>query len=365
MLISGERGAHRIDHHVVKLGALHFMPHNLVQVLEHGGAKFVKALGFQMGIGQLFICAQLFLIRTVGIGDLEIVGNIHGDVHGTSGNQTVDAPSPQGFNGPREVVVQTGHGNIGAGIGKVNGPERSILENRLARIKVPAEKGVDHLGDNARLAALFGIEKIVINDVASVHGLGRVVAEAADLRANAQRAHKNLVVVQPGLQMHERLAGFIVGMPQIVLIIDAAHAAPATAVKRLHVERIAYMVGNIGQVEQVVVFGRRHPVLFRIWPGFGGNEPGLGNVEPQPNHGAIGRMLLHALESKRVVEQIDAVDQRRLFEPFTRVKMPIGQPVNDQVIACGRRERKGMNADALHINIKALVIVVNNGKAPR
>lgn len=165
-----------------------------------------------MLVGQLFVFGQLFVVAVIGVGNFEIFFNIHGDAHGALGDGAEDAPGQQRFDGPRKVVVQAGNGNIGAGVGKVDGPQCAVFKNGLAGVEVPAEKGVDDLGDDASLAPFVRAEKIVVNLVAAMHRLGGVVMQADDLRPDGQRAHKNVKIIQPGLQVHQHLAGGVVSL---------------------------------------------------------------------------------------------------------------------------------------------------------
>ncbi len=84
------------------------------------------------------------------------------------------------------------------------------------------------------------------DNVPAVHGLGRIVLETYDLWPDSQRANKDLIILQTGLQVHQHLARIIISVRQILLVVDPANAAPATAIKRLHIEGITDLSGDIG-----------------------------------------------------------------------------------------------------------------------
>jgi hypothetical protein len=64
----------------------------------------------------------------------------------------------------------------------------------------------------------------------------------------------------------------------------------------------------------------------------------------------VGAVLLHRLEGERAVEQIEVIHQRGLLEPLARVVVPVGQPVDDEVLADGvtqveRLDRHSLRGD--------------------
>ena len=130
-------------------------------------------------------------------------------------------------------------------------------------------------------------------------------------------AHEDVEVFDGSLQMHHRLAGAVVGLHQRAGVGDAAHPAPATAVKGLHVQWIAELLSSDGrQVEHVIVLVSRELIAVLVGISLGRDQPGLGYLEAQANHGDVGRVLFHALKGERVVEQIDLVEQCGLLEPL-------------------------------------------------
>ncbi len=151
--------------------------------------------------------------------------------------------------------------------------------------------------------------------------------------------------------MHQHLSRRIISLHQFRLIIDPAYPAPPPAIKRLHKQRIAHLLRQLRQIKQIMILRRRHPELLRIRPQLRRNQHRLRHPHPQPDHRAIGRMFLHALEGERIIEQIDAVEQGRLLQPFSRLVMPVGQPVDNQMVAGGRRQLEWMNAYALHLDV--------------
>ncbi len=73
-------------------------------------------------------------------------------------------------------------------------------------------------------------------------------------------------------------------------------------------------------------------VFFGIGPGFGRDQPGIRDIEAKPDHGAVGRVFLHTLEGKGIVEQICTIQEGSLLKPLAGIVMPVSQPVDDQVI---------------------------------
>ena len=162
-----------------------------------------------------------------------------------------------------------------------------------------------------------------------VHRLVR--PEVHDHRLGADReGPRELLVVDRRLQVHEHLAGLVVGLVQVVLVVDAGDAPPAAAVERLHVERVA-QVGRDGvEVERLVVLRRRvgppgvvDRVLVR-------DQDGPRDLQAEPHHRAVGRVLLHGLEGERAVEQVGPVHERGLLEPLAGVVVPVREAVDDE-----------------------------------
>ncbi len=97
------------------------------------------------------------------------------NVHGPPGDHAENAPGQEGFDGPGEVVMQTGYGDIGAGVGKINGPQDIIFDDALARVEVPAKESINNFGNNLSFTPFFGTQKVVVNNVATMHRLRGIV----------------------------------------------------------------------------------------------------------------------------------------------------------------------------------------------
>ena len=193
------------------------------------------------------------------------------------------------------------------------------------------EERVDHPADRRALRAGGRREEVVGHLVAVVQGPFRPVAHHHGLRADRQRPGEH-VVLHGGLQVHEHLAGVVVGAEQVGPIVDPGHAPPAAAVEGLHVERVAEVVGDGPEVEGLVVLrGGVGPtrVVDRVLVG---HQHGVRHLQPEAHHRAIGGVLLHGLEGERRVEQVDVVHQGDLLEPLARHVVPVREPVDHQVV---------------------------------
>ena len=150
------------------------------------------------------------------------------------------------------------------------------------------------------------------------------------LRADRQRAGE-VLVVDRGLEVHQHLAGLVVRAVQVAAVVDPGDAAPAAAVERLHVQRVAELLGEVVEVERLVVLLRRVGPAHVVDGVLVGHQRGRRDLEPEPDHRAVGAVLLHRLERERAVEQVGPVDQRGLLQPLARVVVPVRQPVDHQL----------------------------------
>src|SRR5947209_7061453 len=82
-------------------------------------------------------------------------------------------------------------------------------------------------------------------------------------------------------------------------VADHRDTAPAAAVEGLHEERIAELVGDGVEVELAVVPGGGVGVFGVVERVLVGHQHRLRHLEPQPDHGAVGGVLLHRLERVR------------------------------------------------------------------
>ena len=169
--------------------------------------------------------------------------------------------------------------------------------------------------------------------VAVVHRL--VGAEVHDHRlgADRERAGEHVEAVDRRLQVHQPLAGLVVGAVQLVRVADVADADPLAAVVGLHEQRVADLLRDRVEVERPVVLGRRVGEARVVGRVLVRDQDRLRHLQPEPQHRAVGRVLLHRLERERAVEQVHVVHQRDLLEPLARQVVPVGEPVDDEVVA--------------------------------
>ena len=133
--------------------------------------------------------------------------------------------------------------------------------------------------------------------------------------------------------MHQPPPRGVVGALELGTVADPADADPLPAVVGLHEQRVADLLGDRGQVERLVVPGGRvleagvvRRVLVR-------DQHRRRHLQPEADHRAVGRVLLHRLERERAVEQVHVVHQRDLLEPLAREVVPVREPVDHQLVA--------------------------------
>ena len=85
-----------------------------------------------MGVGHFFIFGQLLIVAAVGVGNGKIGVDVHSDRHRPAADGAKQAPGQQRLDRPGEVIMQAGDGDVGAGIGEVNGPQDAILDDRFS-----------------------------------------------------------------------------------------------------------------------------------------------------------------------------------------------------------------------------------------
>jgi hypothetical protein len=186
----------------------------------------------------------------------------------------------------------------------------------------------------------------VVDRIPLVHRLLGPEVHDHRLGADRQGPGEHVVRLDSLLQVHEHLAGLVVGGPQVVDVLDAGHSAPGAAVERLHVHRVAHLPGDLGQVERLVVtlagVGPPHivdRVLVR-------HENRVRHLHAEPHQGAVGGVLLHRLERERRVQQIDVVHQRNLLQPLARMVVPVREPVDHEVVPGRGAQVEGFDTDA-------------------
>jgi hypothetical protein len=169
------------------------------------------------------------------------------------------------------------------------------------------------------------------------------------LRADRERPRERVVAVHRLLQVHEPLAGRVVGGAQVVLVLDAGDTDPRPAVVGLHEQRVAHAFGDGLEVERLVVARRGVGELGVLGRVLERHEHGVGHLEAQAHHRAVGGVLLHGLERERAVEQVHVVHQRDLLQPLARDVVPVGEPVDDEVVAGRVAQVERLDGDPLDV----------------
>ncbi len=242
--------------------------------------------------------------------------------------------------------MQRRDGDVGAGVGVVDRVDVVALDEHLAGVELPAEHRVDDAADRGGLLARGRLQEVVAHGIPVVHRL--LGTEVHDHRLGADRQGAREVVVLDGrLQVHEHLAGLVVGLDEVGLVVDPRDAAPAAAVEGLHVHRVAELVGDRLEVEGLVVLRRRVGPADVVDGVLVGHEPRLGDLEPQAHQGDVGAVLLHRLEGEGAVEQVGVVHQRGLLEPLARVVVPVGEAVDDELGAHRLAQVERLDGEAL------------------
>ena len=349
VLVLGVHRLDRADQQLVEVGAGHPVQHELVEPGQVGGAEVLVALGVEVGVGQLAVFAQLLPVGQARlVGDGEVAVGLQVEPGPAPRHQREDGPLDQGLHRPGEVVVQAGQGDVGAGVGVVDGVDVAAGDQGLAGVELPPEERVDQLPDRHHLEPGVRGQEVVLDRVAQVHGLVRLELHHHGLGADGQRAGED-VVVDGLLQVHEHLAAGVVGRVQFVGVLDPGHAAPGSAVVGLHEQRVADLLGDRVQVEGLVVAGRGVDVTRVVDRVLVRNQDRLRHLEPEPHHRAVGRVLLHRLERERAVEQVDPVHHGDLLEPLPGVVVPVRQAVDDQVVAGLVTQAERLDGDPLDV----------------
>ena len=242
--------------------------------------------------------------------------------------------------------MQARERHVGTGVGVVDRVDLAAFDQRLARVELPPEERVDQPPDRHRLVPGLRGQEAVVDRVAQVHGLVRPELHDHRLGADGQRTGED-VVVDGLLQVHEHLAAGVVRGVQFGGVVDARDAAPGPAVVGLHEQRVADLRGDGIQVEGLVVPGGGVRVARVVDRVLVRHEHGLGHLEAEPHHRAVGRVLLHRLERERAVQQVHAVHQRDLLQPFPGHVVPVGEPVDDQVVPRPVAQPERLDGDPL------------------
>ena len=183
--------------------------------------------------------------------------------------------------------------------------------------------------------------------VAVVHRLVGTELHHHRLGADRERAREHIESLDRRLEVHQPLARVVVGAHQLVSVADAADADPLAAVVRLHEQRVADLVGDRRQVERQVVAGRRCTGSGRCRAGPCAAPGRLRDLQSEPDHRAVGRVLLHRLERERTVEQVHVVHQRDLLEPLAREVVPVREAVDHELVARAVAQIERLHRDPL------------------
>ena len=184
------------------------------------------------------------------------------------------------------------------------------------------------------------------------------------LRPDRQRAREHVEPLDRRLQVHDPLPRRVVRALELGAIDDATDPDPLAAVVGLHEQRVADLLGDRGQVERLVVLVRgvlKARVVRRVLVR---HEHRLRHLQTEANHRAVGGVLLHRLEGERAVEQIHVVHQRDLLEPLAREVIPVGQPVDDQLVLRPVAEVERLDGDPLGGDPVALAGAVGDRAEP-
>jgi hypothetical protein len=165
--------------------------------------------------------------------------------------------------------------------------------------------------------------------------------------------------------VHQPLAGVVVALGELVRVAHHADADPGAAVERLHEQRVADPAGDLREVERAVVAlgGVGEALVCRRL--LVRHEPGVGHLQAEPHHRAVGGVLLHRLERERVVHQVHAVHQRDLLDPLARHVVPVGEAVDHERVARLHAQVERLDRDALGGELVALVAVLDRGPEAR
>ena len=249
--------------------------------------------------------------------------------------------------------MQRGDLEVRAGVGEVDRVEHAVLAQRLARVELPAEERVDRQAGVGEHRPLVAVDEEEVDLVTIVERGGRVVLDDVDLRANADRADEQVEGVDGLLQVHDPLAGLLVGLLQLARVVDARHADPRAAVVGLHEERVTEALADLVELEvpAVALHGR---VDVRVVADelLRGDHPGLGDRHPELHHRRVGRVLLHRLERPGVVEHVEAVHDDGLLDPLAAGMKPVGQAVEDDVVADGLTQVVRLDGNPLDVEVE-------------
>ena len=307
---AGEGRRDGVHEQAVEVGSLDPLDQGLVEVRQLRCAELVVLGDLKVAVGEAAIFGELLLVREVfAIADREVVPGRLVDPHPAAGRRAERGPAHERTDRPREVVMQAGEGDVRGGVGVVDRRGDPVLDDRLARVELPAEEGVHEPADRDDLVARLGGEEVVVDLVTVVHRPVGLEVHHHGLGPDREAAGEDVEVLDRRLQVHQPLARGVVDGVQLRGVADARDADPLAAVERLHVERVADFRRDLLEVEREVVAlgGRLEALVGRR--ALVRDQPRLRHVQAEPHHRAVGRVLLHRLEGERVVQQVDVVHQ--------------------------------------------------------
>ena len=298
-----------------------------------GGAELVELVGLKAPAGDRRVGGELVGVGERRVGDLEVRRPIEVHRHRPLRRRTEDRPAQVGGDEPGEVVVQRGDLRVGAGVGEIDRPPLAVLAQRLAGVELPAEERVDRQRRVDECLALLLGHAAVVHRVAVVQRCRRVVADQPGLRSEADAADEQVVRLDGPLQMQQVRAALVVGAMQFGFVIDPTHAGPSATVVRLDEQRVADLLADLAEIEQpgVALQGDLEVGLRLVLLGW--HHRGGRDRHAEADHRAVRRVLLHRLDRPRVVEHVQPVGEDRLLDPLPARRVPVGQTVDDEVVA--------------------------------
>ncbi len=332
----------------VEVGRAHPVEHELVDVSEPARAEVVVAVGVEVLVRQPAVRGELlFVAEILAVADLEVASR--GEVYPrpAPGDQAERAPLQQRLHRPREVVVQARQRNVGRGVRVVDRMDLIAAHQALARVELPVEERVDKPADRQHLLAQLGREEVMGDLVAVVHRLVRAELHDHRLGADRQRPCEHVEVLDRGLQVHQAPARGVVGALELLAVAYAADADPLSAVVGLHEQRVADLLRDRRQVERLVVAGGRVLEAGVVGRVLVRHQNRRRHLQPEPDHRAVGRVLLHRLEREGTVEQVHVVHQRDLLQPLAREVVPVRETVDHELVARSVAQVERLHRDPL------------------
>ena len=179
-------------------------------------------------VGELAVLHELLLVRRDRRGRRRRSSRAcSARSHSAVGRRAERAPLDERLHRPREVVVQRRQRDVRRRVRVVDRMHLAALDERLARVELPAEERVHEPRDRHDLAPDLRRQEIVLHRVALVHRRVRAEVQRHRLGADRKRAHEDVEAVDCGLQVHQALAGLVVAAP-------AARRAELTRVTPTH-----------------------------------------------------------------------------------------------------------------------------------